>query len=207
MENVVIMTVPSAEAARALLHDLDRCDGQGGFTLEAATSISRAMDGRVSEVTDVRKDVTSTATATATATAAGAAVGTVVGLFGGPLAVLFAGPTGALAGSLYDATSMDDVEDLVEGLIRAVPPGAHAVIAVADESSSLDVDKIAGRHDAAVLRRSRGDLEAELAAAEEAVQAARETAYRVLATRRRVAAEKNIIDRLGDIKNRVLDRA
>ena len=200
MENVVIMTVPSAEAARALLHDLDRCDGQGGFTLEAATSISRAIDGRVSEVTDVRKDVP-------TATAAGAAVGTVVGLIGGPLAVLFAGPTGALAGSLYDATSMDDVEDLVEGLIRAVPPGAHAVIAVADESSSLDVDKIAGRHDAAVLRRSRGDLEAELAAAEEAVQAARDAAYRVLATRRRVAAEKNIIDRLGDIKNRVLDRA
>lgn len=200
MENVVIMTVPSAEAAQALLDDLDGCEGEGGFTLEAATSISRAMDGRVTEVTDVRRTVPA-------ATAAGAAVGTVIGLFGGPLAVLFGGATGALAGSLYDATSGDDVEDLVEGVIRAVPPGAHAVIVVADESSSLDVDKIAGRHDAAVLRRSRSDLEAELAAAEEAVQAARETAYRVLATRRRVAAEKNIIDRLGDIKNRVLDRA
>jgi uncharacterized membrane protein len=200
MENVVIMTVSSAEAAQALLDDLDGGSGECGFTLEAATSFSRAMDGPVTEVTDVRRTVSA-------ATAAGAAVGTVIGLFGGPLAVLFGGATGALAGSLYDATSGDDVEDLVEGVIRAVPPGAHAVIAVADESSSLDVEKIAGRHDAAVLRRSRSDLEAELAAAEEAVQAAREAAYRVLATRRRVAAEKNIIDRLGDIKNRVLDRA
>jgi uncharacterized membrane protein len=200
MENVVIMTVPSREAAEALLDDLDGCDEEGGLTLRAATHFSRAMDGRFTEITDVRKDVP-------TATAAGAAVGTVVGLFGGPLAILLGGATGALAGALFDATSMDDVEDLVEGVIRAVPKCAHAVIVVADESSPLVVNQIAGRHDASVLRRSRGDLEAELAAAEEALQAAREAAYRVLATRRRVAAEKNIIDRLGDIKNRVLDRA
>lgn len=50
MENVLLATVPTAEAASALLGDLLLCSGEAGFTLEAATVLERDSSGRISVV-------------------------------------------------------------------------------------------------------------------------------------------------------------
>ncbi|MFP5319828.1 MAG: hypothetical protein ACLGI2_16235 [Acidimicrobiia bacterium] len=105
MDNVLLATVPTAEAARALLSELLQCSGEAGFKLESATVLERDSSGPV---------------------------------------------------SVEDAAIM-------EAVIRSVPRGPHAVVAMASERNPRLVDGLVAERGGSLFRRPRPELEQELA--------------------------------------------
>ena len=98
-------------------------------------------------------------------------IGAVVGLLTGPVGLVVGAATGALVGSLVDAAEGESSEDVVRWLGRAVPPGHTAAIGLVMESTPAVVDSLAWDLGVAVLRRSRVQIEQEIAAAEAEEQA------------------------------------
>jgi len=159
MENVVLVTVTDIAAARDVRAELEALHGEHGFRLEEAAVVERTLDGRLT----VHEHP---AAAGARATAAGTAVGAVIGLLSGPLGLLVGGATGAVVGSLVDVAEADDARSMVDALVRSVPPGRAAVVALVDEPTPTLLARVATASDGTVLRHSRDEVELRLAEAE-----------------------------------------
>ncbi len=138
-----------------------------------------------------------------TGAAAGGVIGALLGALTGPFRLLLWGATGALVGSLADAQEADVSDEVLVSVTRSMPPGTAALIADIEEPTFGVVDAAMEKTGGRVTRRPRADVEAELAAAEEAGQAARREASRVLRERRKAAGEQNIGDRLSELKEKV----
>jgi hypothetical protein len=126
-------------------------------------------------------------------------VGLLVGILGGPFGVLIGGATGLLIGSPYAMDDADDPEYVLAEISSAVRPGRTVVLAEVDEQSDAVVDQAMARLGGSVLRRSGDDVEAEIAAAEQAERAAkREARKQLLETRSSRAKEeiRRIVDAL-----------
>ena len=194
--SVLIVTFDHLSQARAALSELRRLDGEDAFTIRAAALVVREADGRFWVPEDEEH-------IGFVGTAAGGAVGAVVGVLMGPVGLLFFGATGALLGSLADAEEADVSGEVLASVTRRVPPGTTAVVADIDEPSSQLVDLAMKASGGRVDRRPRAHIEAELAAAEEAMRAARREASRVLRERRKAGGEPTVGDRLREIKEKI----
>jgi uncharacterized membrane protein len=132
-------------------------------------------------------------------TAGGGLIGPLVGILGGPFGVLIGGATGLLIGSLYDMDDAEETESVLAELSSAIRPGQTVFLGEVDEKSDDVVDQALARLGGTVLRRSVDDVEAEIAAAEDAERAAnREARKQLLETRRSRAKEevRRIVDSL-----------
>jgi len=117
--------------------------------------------------------------------AGGGLTGLLLGILGGPVGVLIGGSTGLLVGSLFDLDEADQVETTLGELSKSVAPDATAVLAVVTEPSPEIVDAAMAALGGDVLRRSVDEVEAEVAAIEEAERKAAFEAERELVRSRR----------------------
>ena len=191
-ENVIVVSFAEDSSAYEAFTKLKELDQQGQVSIKGAAIVQRGEDGRI-DTKDSVDDNQLTGTAT------GGLIGLLVGILGGPFGVIIGGATGLLIGSLYDIDDADDTESVLAQISSAIGPGQTVVLAEVDEQSDDVVDQAMAGLGGTVLRRSVDDVEAEIAAAQDAARAAkREARKQLLETRRSRAKDeiRRIVDAL-----------
>jgi uncharacterized membrane protein len=119
---------------------------------------------------------------------------------GGPLGLLLGGAGGALLGSLIDLDTADEAESVLGTMARAIEPGNTALIAHVTEPAVEVVDTKMERLGGEVVRRPVYEVEAEIAAAEEAAMVAEEEARRKLKEERSVERKEKVQQKIDELK-------
>jgi uncharacterized membrane protein len=176
--NVIAVSFQENSSAYEAMSKLKELDGQGQVSVKGAAVVERDQDGHLAV-----KDETGDSQVQGTAT--GGLIGLIVGILGGPFGVLIGGATGLLVGSLFDLEDADDQESVLAEISNTVRPGQTVLLAEVSEQSDDVVDNAMAELDGHVLRRSVEDVEAEIAAADEAQRAAKREARTKLRAERR----------------------
>ena len=175
--NVVVVTFgedpENDKKAFQALTDLKQLDSQRQISIAGAAVVSRDRDGRV----DVKSGVGDDPYA---GMASGGMVGLLVGIIGGPLGVMLGGATGVLVGSLFDIDEVETTESVLSEISKQVHPTRTAVLAQVTEQSPEVIDTAMARLGGDVMRRPAGDVEEEIAAAQEAQRKAKHEARKEL---------------------------
>jgi uncharacterized membrane protein len=164
--NVIAVAFDEDINAYAALTRLKELDSQGQIAVDEAVVAERGADGAIT----VKDNVDSVQLA---GTAGGGLTGLLLGVIGGPLGVLIGGTGGVLIGSLFDLDDAERVETTLGEIAKTVQPGHTAVLAVVTEPSAEVIDAAMAALGGTVTRRSVFDVEAEIAAAEEAERKAK----------------------------------
>jgi uncharacterized membrane protein len=191
-KNVIVVSFAEHTSAYEAFTNLKELDEQGLVSIKDGAIAQRGEDGHI-----IIKD--SVDGEQFAGTASGGLIGLLVGILGGPFGVLIGGATGLLIGSLYDLDDAEETESVLAQISSAIRPGETAVLGQVDEQSDDVVDQAMARLGGTVLRRSVDDVEAEIAAAEDAERAAkREARKQLLETRRSRAKEeiRRVVDAL-----------
>jgi uncharacterized membrane protein len=196
MENVLAVNFDGDSNAYEALSVLKEMDDQGQIGLADAAVVAREENGSI-----VTKDEVDDAELEGTAT--GGIVGLVIGILGGPFGVLIGGATGLLVGSLFDLADDDDTESALSDISRSVRVDRTGVIAEVNEQSPEVVDTAMTRLGGAVVRRPLEEVQAEIAAAEDAQRAAAKEARKQLREHRRDQAKENIQAKIDELKAKV----
>ena len=176
--NVIAVAFDADVNAYAALTKLKELDSQDQIEVHEALVAQRATDGTLT----VKDRVGSPELV---GTAGGGLTGLLVGILGGPVGVLIGGSTGLLVGSLFDLDEAEQVETSLGQLSKSVEPERTAVLAVVTEPSPEIVDAAMAALGGTVLRRSVDEVEAEVAAIEDAEAKAALEAQRELVRSRR----------------------
>jgi uncharacterized membrane protein len=201
-ENVVVVSFAADSSAYEAFTNLKELDDQGQVAIKDAAVVQRGEDGHIATKDSVEGEQL-------TGTATGGLIGLLVGILGGPFGVLIGGATGLLIGSLYDLDDAEETQSVLAEISVAIRPGQTVVLAEVDEQSDEVVDQAMARLGGTVLRRSVEDVDAEIAAAQDAERAAkREARKQLLETRRSRAKEeiRRIVDALKARAHALRDR-
>jgi uncharacterized membrane protein len=196
MENVLAINFAQDPNAYEALTTLKELDGQGQVDLKGAAVVLRNEAGGI----DIKDEVGDTGWE---GTATGGIIGLIVGILGGPFGVLLGGATGLLIGSLFDMDDADETESVLGEVSRSVRVGHDAVLAEVDEQSPEVVDSAMERLGGTVLRRSLDDVEAEIAAAEDAQRAAKQAARKRLHEQRREQRKEKVQQKIAELKSKL----
>ena len=194
MANVLTINFTEDAAAYEALTTLKELDEQGQVALEGAAVVERDEDGTIAikdEVGDIGYEGTAT----------GGIVGLIVGILGGPIGVLLGGATGVLIGSLFDLDDLDETDSVLSEMSRTLRVGHPSVVAEVDEQSPEVVDAAIHRLNGTVLRLPLADVEAEIAAAEEAQRAAKREARKTLHEQRREEHREKVQAKIAELKS------
>ena len=176
-DNVLVVTFgedPDNDTnAYQALTDLKQLDSQSQIKIAGAAVVTRDLDGRVDVKSEVGNDPYE-------GTAAGGMIGLLVGIIGGPLGILLGGATGALLGSLFDIDDVDNTESVLGEISQQIHPSRTAVLAEVNEQSPEVLDNAMARLGGEVMRRPVVDVEAEIAAAQDAQRKAQREARKEL---------------------------
>jgi uncharacterized membrane protein len=194
--NVLTLNFTEDSDAYQSLTTLKELDGQGQVGLEGAAVVLRHEDGTI-DIKDEVGDIGYEGTAT------GGAVGLIVGILGGPIGVLLGGATGVLIGSLFDMDDLDETDSVLGEMSKKVQAGHRAVIAVVDEQSPEVVDAAVQKLNGTVLRVPLGEVEAEIAAAQDAQRAAKKAASKKLHEERRNERKENVQAKIAELKSKL----
>lgn len=192
-QNVIAVTFAEDSKAYDALTAIKELDSQGQIELIGGAVVSRGEDGRVDAKDTIGDDGY-------TGTATGGVIGLLIGILGGPLGILIGGATGLLIGSLFDADDDDDTRSVLTDLSRSVQVGRDALLAEVVEQSVEVIDTAMSRLDGEVLRRSVEDVEAEIAAAEDAQRAAKRAARKHLHEQRKEQFKERIREKIEALK-------
>jgi len=191
--NVVVVTFEQDSEAYEALTSLKELDSQGQVELRAAAVVVRDDDGKV-----LIKDEVGETYGVATAT--GGIIGLLIGIIGGPLGVLIGGATGLMAGSLYDLDEEFDTRSALSQISHSVKVGHTALVAEVSEPSPEVLDSDMARLSGKVFRRPVHEVEAEIAAAQEAQQIAAGDARKRLHKERHEQHQKEIDAKIEELK-------
>jgi hypothetical protein len=123
-----------------------------------------------------------------------------LGTLGGPLGLLLGGTGGALLGSLIDLNSVEEAESVLGTMARAMEPGKTALLAHVTETAVEVVDSEMERLGGRVVRRQVVDVEAEIAAAEEAARSAEAEARRKIREQKTTERREKIQEKIDQLK-------
>jgi uncharacterized membrane protein len=193
MDSVIAVTFGEDSKAYEALTTLKELDGQQQIGLAEGAIVIRHDDGRV-ETKDVVGDDSYTGTAT------GGLIGLVIGIIGGPFGVLLGGATGLLIGSLFDIDDDEESDSALSHLAQSVRVDHTTLLAQVDEQSPDVINSAMASLGGTVLRQSLDDVEAEIAAAEEAQRAAKKAARKELHEKRRAQAKEKIHAKIEELK-------
>ena len=171
--NVIAVNFEADANAYEALTRLKELDSQKQIGLRGAAVVSREETGQIDVKDQVGDDQW-------TGTATGGLVGLLIGILGGPFGVLIGGATGLLIGSLFDASDDDDTESVLAALSSSITVGHEALLAEVSEQSDEVIDSAMAELNGSVLRRAAADVEAEVAAAEDAQREAKRKARKEL---------------------------
>jgi uncharacterized membrane protein len=191
--NVLVVSFEADANAYEAMTKLKELDSQHQVDLRAAAVIVRHQDGQL-EVKDEVDDDGIAGTAT------GGILGLLIGVLFGPFGVLIGGATGLLIGSLFDMDDEDDTESVLADISRQARPDRTTLLAEADEPSPEVIDAAMAELGGDVLRRTVVDVEAEIAAAEEAQKAAKRQARKVLREQRMAKQKADVHAKIEELK-------
>ncbi|MFI9310286.1 DUF1269 domain-containing protein [Streptomyces triculaminicus] len=133
-DNVLFLSVSSADKGHRALDALRQAHTDGGLTLREGAVIARDAEG----VLDFPDAVDNTGTATAFAM--GGLLGGLLGILGGPLGVLVGFGAGGLIGGAHDARRATASNAALEMLAAEVPPGSTVLMAEVREEDHAVAD-------------------------------------------------------------------
>ena len=200
-ENVVLVTFDEESRAYQAASALKEASAEGRIDLHAVAVVQRAEDGtlRVKEG-DADDFPAGTWTGGIVGGTTGGILGLTLGTLGGPLGLLLGGTGGALLGSLIDMDDADRAESVLSTMARVIEPTKTGLIAHVTESAVEVVDSEMGRLGGEVVRRPVVDVEAEIAAAEDAARAAEEEAQRKLREERKAERKEKVQQKVESLK-------
>jgi len=191
--SVIAVSFEDDRSAYQALTVLKQLDAQDRVGVREAVVVARGEDGQVVEKDQVDSPVLA-------GTAGGGLIGLLVGIIGGPLGVLLGGTYGLMVGSLFDLYEADEAESALSAISSSVKPGRTALLAVVEEQSVEVVDTAMTDLGGTVLRRAVADVEAEIAAAEEAERTAKQEARKELNRAHRERDKAAVDAKLDDLK-------
>ena len=165
--NVIAVSFEDDRNAYEALSILKELEGQHRLRVQEAVVVARGQDGQV-----VAKDRAESSDLPATA--GGGLLGLLLGVIGGPLGVLVGGTYGLFVGSMFDLYDAGEADTALGAISGSVKTGQTALLAVVDEPSTEVVAAAMADIGGTVARRSVADVEAEIAAAEDAEREAKQ---------------------------------
>jgi uncharacterized membrane protein len=192
-ENVIAVSFSEDANAYEALSRLKELDAKGDVGVRGAAVVVRDDDGKI-----VTKDQIGDESVEGTVT--GGLVGLLVGVLGGPLGVIVGGATGVLVGSLFDDDDTDQTESALADISKSIRVGSTGVLADVSEEDPVAIDAVMANLGGTVIRRSAGDVQAEVAAAEEAQREAKKQARKELRDARHKKQRTEIDAKLADLK-------
>jgi uncharacterized membrane protein len=193
MDSVISVSFDDDSRAYEALTKLKELDSQGQLSLAEAAVVVRRLDGQL-DTKDVIGDEN------LSGTAAGGIVGLIIGILGGPLGVLLGGATGVLIGSLFDLDDDEDTDSVLSQVGRSLRVDRTSLLAQVEEQAPDAVDAAMAELGGTILRREVADVEAEIAAAEDAQRAAKRAARKELHEQRRAQAREKIHAKIEELK-------
>ena len=191
-ENVIAVSFSEDAKAYEALSRLKELGAKGDVSVRGAAVVVRDDDGKI-----VTKD--QIGDESVEGTVGGGLVGLLIGVLGGPLGVLVGGATGVLVGSLFDEDDTDMTESALADISKSLRVGSTGLLAEVTEQSPVAIDAVMAKLGGTVLRRSAGDVQAEVAAAEEAQREAKKQARKELRDARHKKQKTEIDAKLADL--------
>jgi uncharacterized membrane protein len=196
IDNVVVIRFEEPSKAYQALNVLKECDAEGRLELKGAAVVERTPEGEL-HIADSADNVG------LVGTASGSLIGMLVGVLGGPLGVMLGWSTGALAGGVVDMARLEDTDEALGILGRSIPAGSTGVIATVSEPAVEVIDGEMAKLDGEVTRRPTEEVVDELAAAEEAADAAAREARRTMREKRKAEVSADFAERRGKLKEKL----
>ncbi|MGB3328413.1 MAG: hypothetical protein WBA46_05610 [Thermomicrobiales bacterium] len=137
------------------------------------------------------------------ATWGGSLIGMLIGIIGGPIGMLFGWAGGALVGGAIDVRRADRGDSLLGQISELVPTSGTALVAEVNEYATEVVDGLMVPLGGTVFRRSADSILAEMEAAEEAYDKAKDEADRVAKERRKAERKEKWDDRIASLKSKL----
>jgi uncharacterized membrane protein len=197
-ENVIAVSFSKDANAYEALSRLKELDAKSEVGVQGAAVVVRDDDGKI-----VTKD--QIGDESVEGTVAGGLVGLLVGVLGGPLGVLIGGASGLLVGSLFDEDDTDETESALADISKSIRVGSTGLLADVSEESPVAIDAVMANLGGTVLRRSAGEVQAEVAAAGDAQREAKKQARKQLRDAHNKKQKAEIDAKLADLKAK-LDR-
>lgn len=194
--NVIAVSFEDDHNAYKALTMLEELDSQRRLAVREAVVVARAEDGKV-----VSKDRVESSSLPGTAS--GGLIGLLIGILGGPVGVLVGGTYGLIVGSLFDIYDADEADSALGEISSSVKIGQTALVAVVDEQSADVVDAAMADIGGTVARRPVVDVEAEIAATEEAERKAKHEARKELDRARRERDKATVDAKLAQLKSKL----
>jgi uncharacterized membrane protein len=195
--NVLAVSFEEDDEAYAALARLKQLNSDGLVELRSAAVVTRDASGQV-----VTKEAAGAEEAIGMAT--GGLIGLLIGVLGGPFGVLIGGASGLLIGSLFDLEDAEDTDSVLAALSKNVRTGHNTLLAELREPPDHDVvDAAMATRSGTVVRREVADVEAEIAAAEEAQREAKKQARTRLREERQKKQKAEVDAKLGALKARL----
>jgi uncharacterized membrane protein len=194
--NIIAVTFDEQSKAYQALSTLKGLDREGRVELKSAAVVERDATGqlRIPEGAD---------NASGEGFAIGGLIGMLVGILGGPVGMLLGLGAGGLIGGLDDLDRADKEDQTLAQVGRHVPPGKNALLAEVDEYADNVVDAAMTAQGGAVLRRSAGDVLAEIEAAEEAAQEAQHQARKKARERKKAEIHEKYEERKAHLREKL----
>ena len=195
-ENVVVVRFTEPSKAYQALSVLKQCDAEGRIGLQSAAVVERTESGelRIPDSTDNVGPI---------GTVSGSLIGMLVGVLGGPLGVLLGWGGGALVGGAFDLDRLEESDEALTVLGRAIPPGSTAVIATVEEQVTQVVDAQMEMLGGELTRRSQLDVMGDLASAHEAADAAAREARRTMREKRKAEIHADVDEHVESLKEKL----
>jgi uncharacterized membrane protein len=165
-QSVIAVSFEDDRGAYKALTLLGELDSQHRAAVREAVIVARGEDGQI----DVKDRIASDSLP---GTASGGLIGLLLGVIGGPVGMLVGGTYGLFAGSLFDVYDATEADTALGAIAETVKPGHPALLAVVDEQTTDVLDAAMTDLGGSIVRRPVVEVEAEVAAAEDAERKAK----------------------------------
>jgi uncharacterized membrane protein len=194
MDYVIAVSFEQDSNASEALTKLTHLASQDQVDIHDAAVVVRDADGHIEIKNEIGGDSDGTGTVT------GGLIGLLVGVLGGAFGILIGGVAGLTVGAKADLDESDLSDSALRELGKALPVGRTGVLAQLGETDPETVNLAMAAIDGTVTRRTLVDVEGELAAADQAQQAAQREATKQLNEQRRAHAKDEVDQKIADLK-------